>query len=751
MTPSLNRTHFNYIITSIQIFTEPVFLLILRFNKILYKQAFPEIQLTMKKPIYLLLILLSFTKANAQRLSSAETRNLAQKFFTERLSVHQQDRTSSPFIINQQEIKQGEQSLMTAFNFSKGGFVIVSNYRSAFPVLAYGLNGEYGSEGQPDALKAWLRYYSRQISWAENNTTTDPAVEAAREKLSVEPSENRDPQQNRVVEPLLRTTWDQGNYYNALCPADPGGPGGHCWAGCVATAVGQLMFYHRWPNQGTGEYSYLHPVYGEQYANFGQTIYNWNGMETSLDGPNNHIALLLNHLGVSFDMDYGPDGSGMWNHSAANSMRNYFKYGPKTQYIFRDTTTMNWDSILIANLNDRKPLYYAGWESVGSESGHAFVCDGYAPDNFYHFNWGWSSSYDGYFLLTALSPGGNNFNFAQEVIKDIYPDTLTYNYPNYCEGPDTLTTIAGTFSDGSNMVNYLNNSDCFWIVQPNEPDFDSITSINLDFPLLDLEVNDRIRIYQGTDTTATLISEFSGTNSPPTLNIPSDRFLVRFTTDGTENAGGFLGSFKSVLPVYCYGTTTYTDSSGIFDDGSGNKKYINNSVCKWKINPENPQPLTITFESFNTEADFDLLRIFDLGTQQLVALLSGDTLPGPISIPSGKAYFIFMTNNQHTAPGWTIRWEPEGTTGTVLHKKLQGGIYPNPVNDQLWLNPGLVAGEATDAEIYSANGKLILKKEISSNDGFSPVVIDTKSLEKGFYLLRVISTEGAATFRFIKL
>ena len=205
---------------------------------------------------------------------------------------------------------------------------------------------------------------------------------------------------------MLNTTWDQGNYYNALCPADDGGPGGHCWAGCVATAVGQLMFYHRWPNQGTGEYSYTHPVYGEQYANFGETTYNWNGMETYLDGPNNHIALLLNHLGVSFDMDYGPDGSGMWNHSAANSMRNYFKYGPQTQYIFRDTTTMNWDSILIANLDARKPLYYAGWEGVGSLNGHAFVCDGYAPDNFYHFNWGWSSSYDGYFLLSALTPAG---------------------------------------------------------------------------------------------------------------------------------------------------------------------------------------------------------------------------------------------------------------------------------------------------------------------------------------------------------
>jgi len=705
----------------------------------------------MKKPIYLLLILLSFTKANAQRLSSTETQKLAQKFFTERLSVHRQDRTSSPLIINQQEIKQGEQSLMTAFNFSNGGYMIVSNYQSAFPVLAYSLNGEYSSEGQPDALKAWLRYYSRQIIWAKNYTMTDPAIEEAWQKIQEEPSGNRDPQQNRSVEPLLRTNWDQGNYYNALCPADPGGPGGHCYAGCVATAVGQLMFFHRWPDQGTGAYSYTHPVYGEQSANFGETFYNWNGMETSLHGPNNHIALLLNHLGVSFDMDYGPDGSGMWNHSAANSMRNYFKYGPKTQYIFRDTTTMNWDSILIANLDDRKPLYYAGWESVGSENGHAFVCDGYAPDNFYHFNWGWSSSYDGYFLLSALSPGGNNFNFAQEVIKDIYPDTLTYNYPAYCDGPDTLTTIAGTFSDGSNMVNYINNSDCFWLVQPNEPDFDSITSINLDFPLLDLEGTDRLRIYQGADTTAAIIAEYTGNQTPETLSIPAASFLVRFTSDNEANANGFLGSYNSTLPVYCYGTTTFTDSSGIFDDGSGNKKYSNNSVCKWKINPENPQPLTITFESFSTEADFDLLRIFDLGTQQQVAILSGDTLPGPISIPSGKAYFIFMTNNQHTAPGWTIRWAPEGTTGSITGNEPEAKVYPNPVNDQLWIKPGIWAGKTVEAEIYSYSGKLVYRQNMRFSVNEDQFMINTTALKAGIYLLKITGEDKTATFRIVKL
>jgi hypothetical protein len=702
----------------------------------------------MKKNLLLIVTLLGFSLIQAQTVNHEEAIAIGKNFFMERCMMHHPDRNINVLVRNVHDINTGGKPVMYAVNLIPEGYVLVSASGFTFPVLGYRLTGEYKGLNEPENYRAWIRYFGRQVEYADLSGEVSPQIVTARNRWSDKLNNYHTPKDSRVVEPLLRTTWDQGNYYNALCPADPGGPGGHCWAGCVATAVGQLMFYHRWPNQGTGEYSYTHPVYGVQYANFGEATYNWNGMETSLNGPNNHIALLLNHLGVSFDMDYGPNGSGMWNHSAANSMRNFFKYGPQTQYIFRDTTTMNWDSILVTNLDAGKPLYYAGWEGVGSPNGHAFVCDGYAPDNFYHFNWGWSSSYDGYFLLSALTPGGNNFNFAQEVIKDIYPDTLQYNYPEFCSGPDTLSAIAGTFSDGSNMVNYLSNSDCFWLVQPDEPDFDSIVSINLDFPLVDLSGNDRIRVYQGTDTTSVMIADITGTNSPVTLNIPEAAFLVRFTSDEQENAGGFLGSYKSVLPVYCYGTTTFTDSAGIFDDGSGDKKYNNSAICKWKIVPENLVPLTLTFESFNTEAETDILRIYDLANQQLIATYSGDTTPDPITIPGGKAYLVFMTNKQITAPGWTIRWAPEGTTGAHGTTNSEPRIYPNPVTDQLWIRPDKGNKKEMEISIYSANGAL-LKREIIPSDNQS--VINTENLKAGLYILTITGEKYIRAFRFAKL
>jgi len=60
-------------------------------------------------------------------------------------------------------------------------------------------------------------------------------------------------------------------YYDGMCPADPAGPGGHTWPDAFLTAMGQIMYYYRWPRTGTGSYSYTDAKYGLQSADFGAT------------------------------------------------------------------------------------------------------------------------------------------------------------------------------------------------------------------------------------------------------------------------------------------------------------------------------------------------------------------------------------------------------------------------------------------------------------------------------------------------
>jgi len=99
----------------------------------------------------------------------------------------------------------------------------------------------------------------------------------------------------------------------------------------------------------------------------------------------------------------------------------------------------------------------------------AFNLDGYQGTNYFHFNWGWSGSYNGYFYLNNLNPGGDNFTNGQGAIINLYPDTNNYNYPSYCAGQVVLSTLKGTFEDGSGPVkNYQNNANCGWLIQSRE-------------------------------------------------------------------------------------------------------------------------------------------------------------------------------------------------------------------------------------------------------------------------------------------
>ena len=71
-------------------------------------------------------------------------------------------------------------------------------------------------------------------------------------------------------------------------------------------------------------------------------------------------------------------------------------------------------------LDEGRPLIYKGYtEDLGA--GHAFVINGYDED-YFHLNWGWSGSYNGWYLISNLSPGGYNFSTWQGAIINLYPE-----------------------------------------------------------------------------------------------------------------------------------------------------------------------------------------------------------------------------------------------------------------------------------------------------------------------------------------
>ncbi len=629
-------------------------------------------------------------------------------------------------------------------NMVPDGWVIISAENTVIPILAYSFSGKYQDYFQAPQFVAWMKQYEDQIVYArQQNIKPSPSVAATWEQLLSDAACHKT-RENRTVDPLLYTHWDQGFPYNEYCPDANGGPGGHAWAGCVPTAMAQVMNYYRWPESGTGSYTYEDPPYGTLTADFGNTYYQWNNMPASINSSNPALAELLFHLGVSCDLQYGPDGSGMYNHKAAYALRTFFKYSPQTQYIFRDSTHLDWDSILIAHLDRKMPLYYAGW-SVPDVNGHAFVCDGYQDTSYFHFNFGWSGNSDGYFYTDDLVPGGNNFNLAQEVIINIFPDTLNYEYPHYCSGFTDLTFSAGSLEDGSGPIgNYQPLTQCSWLIHPQNEE-DSISGITLTFHRLNTMEDDSVSVYDGSNFASPLLGSFSGDTLPSPIMSSGNAMLIKFTSMAGHAGPGFSASYTSQKPFWCHGTTTITEDTALITDGSFSFNYLNNTNCRWKLIPQKEGPLTIYFKKFDTEPVFDNLRIYDLATLDTLVVLSGhyspDELPDSVASPSGQMFLVFSTNNSITGKGWEFEY-PRSHVGIHEVNEIKNlNIFPNPVTEDLHLKFQLDKTVLLGITLTSLEGKLILSETIEGKTGWNNSGFSVKNIPNGIYLMQVKTNE----------
>ncbi len=276
-----------------------------------------------------------------------------------------------------------------------GGFLIVSADDLAPAVLGHVDSGEFDYDRAPEAMKWWLSQYETNITDAVR--TGNPIRREAAEERP-------------LISRLLSTQWGQSDPYNKECPMVSGK---HSVTGCVATAMAQIMHCHRWPEVGTGSHSYRTSSGITLSADFGSTEYEWDKMANrytvfSTTSQKNAVAKLMYHCGVSVNMDYGPSASGASSIYVGGALINYFGYDAGIRYEERAFyTDSEWEEMVYGELAAGRPVYYSG-VTVKNE-GHAFVCDGYSGNGFYHFNWGWEGVYDGDFLITgagALNPEG---------------------------------------------------------------------------------------------------------------------------------------------------------------------------------------------------------------------------------------------------------------------------------------------------------------------------------------------------------
>lgn len=326
-----------------------------------------------------------------------------------------------------------------------GGFVMVAADDAARPILGYSTSGTFVPDSLSPALQQWLQGYQQQMEALRDAESRKLNTGIAEQWAALEqgiPTEGNlfASKDGNSLAPMLTTQWDQTHPFNGYCPRGT-------VAGCAAIAQAQLMNYWQYPRYGRGSHSYVHSRYGTLEADFEQAPYDWEHMPVNAQASNteesrNAVATLVFHVGVSLEMDYasaaqgGSAAAGFVNMegypSINNSLKDYFRYRPDMRIASKIEGYSNdaWREMLIAELNEGRPVLYSGQSDAG---GHAFICDGYDTRGYVHFNFGWSGVGDGFYPVDSISPGRggagggsytfNDFNMA---LLNVQPEYALY-------------------------------------------------------------------------------------------------------------------------------------------------------------------------------------------------------------------------------------------------------------------------------------------------------------------------------------
>ena len=393
-----------------------------------------QINTTMRNYIITLLaIALTNIAVQARPVDQETTKRLGQSFVT---SKFEQTRQSSELNLVYTAFSERGEACYYIYNVGNTGFIIIAADDHYRPIIGYSDKGNFNVNDMAPALADYLEVVRHGVMEAAQAPSAPASVAAdwdMLEKNGCLVSRHG----GREDEYLVQTTWNQNYPYNYFCPVGDGsGPGGHCYAGCVATAAAQLMRYWNHPLQGQGSHTYIpedHPEYGPLTVNFGAATYDWDNMPYSISANSpieqiEAVAQLIYHAGVSVDMNYRPTSSGAYTSVLCNVMPLHFYYTESMVNLAReDYSHKDYMQLIIDAVDMNWPMVHRG-------GGHAYVVDGYNDNDMVHFNWGWSGSNDGFFNVDD-----HDYTDGESVIYNYVPAEIYSATPNK---PTDLTAVA---------------------------------------------------------------------------------------------------------------------------------------------------------------------------------------------------------------------------------------------------------------------------------------------------------------------
>ena len=437
------------------------------------------------------------------------------------------------------------------------GYVIAAADDCVAPILGYSHQGSIDVEHIPDNMQWWLDEYARLIQYMRDNGLSAPRVPR---KSSAKPA----------VAPLLTTRWNQTSPYNQACPLDINGE--RCMTGCVATAMAQVLYYHhaRSVTQTTHEI----PAYvtkrgvdvsaipAGSFIDWGNMVGRYGSNVETTPEQEAAVANLMRYCGSAVRMDYTSGSSSAVAAHVAPAMIAYFNYSSKTKSWNRDDCGLSdcqWEDLIYNELSNSRPVLYSGFDKFNA--GHAFVCDGYDGEGFFHINMGWGDQ-GTYYLLTAVDSVGTSllrFNKSQDAIIHAEPRAAMPSLEKGIQFADALTRAlclgaADVDDDGAVTLEearaVTSMGPFMWLWMTSFDEFELFTGVtSFPFGMFNgCEELESIILHDGVTSIGEIA--FSNCHSLKEIHIPSS-----VTSIGNNAFGGclsmkrFFWNAKSCLPA----------------------------------------------------------------------------------------------------------------------------------------------------------------------------------------------------------
>lgn len=254
---------------------------------------------------------------------------------------------------------------------------------------------------------------------------------------------------------------------------------------------------------------------------------------------------------------------------------------------------------------------------------------------------------------------------------------------NYrCDGLTKLETDTGLVSDAADQLrkfaktavnafvnnvyesgSYLPNQACQFLIAPKSGLVGPSGDRNIKFTFSKFELEngvDFLKFYSASSAQEDkLVKTLTGGVLPDVFYVQGPEVYVTFETNGNTQLSGF--SFVYETPAAgqaidkCDGAKTLLDDYGIISDGA--EDYTASQYCTWTIKPDwTPASITLSFDTLDTESNYDSVSVYDANTGSLVFSESGPVAIPIVNILASSVKIVFEADTSSEKSGFRMSY-----------------------------------------------------------------------------------------------